>query len=222
MQEKKLQQYGEYFLTDKHDHHHTFAQKSYLDIYEPYFKPLRERKINFLEIGVRDGCSHRMWQQYFSKESNIYGIDIDPRCSVYAKENIKIYIGSQDDLSVIDNVVSDAKDGFDVILDDGSHVNELTINSFNLLFKHVKPGGLYIIEDLACSYLGKELHKSIIEGAWPGMQYNKNVTFNNDRNVLNKLFFDIIRDIDLMQTEEYESVHFYSRIAVIKKQGKNI
>jgi cephalosporin hydroxylase len=218
-QENKLQQFGKYFGTDKYDLNHSYAGKSYLDVYDKYLSDLRKKDINFLEIGVKDGESHRMWSHYFTKNSKIYGIDIDPRCKASEKQNIKIFIGSQIDKEVIDSVVKDANDKFDVILDDGSHVNELTIKSFELLFSHLKPGGLYIIEDLGCSYMEESLGDEIVKGSWPGMQYNKNVSFVNNRKDMDDFFFKIIKDIDLSNNNLYEWVHFYSKIAIIKKQG---
>ena len=37
---------------------------------------------------------------------------------------------------------------FDVIIDDGSHMFNDQVDSFNLLKSFVKPGGVYIIEDV--------------------------------------------------------------------------
>ena len=47
-----------------------------------------------------------------------------------------------------------APDGFDIIIDDASHIGELTKTSFWHLFDHhLKPGGLYAIEDWGTGYL---------------------------------------------------------------------
>ena len=37
---------------------------------------------------------------------------------------------------------------FDVIIDDGSHLIDHQIKSFNILKEKMKPGGIYIIEDV--------------------------------------------------------------------------
>ena len=47
----------------------------FLEIYENYFKELKEKKINILEIGVENGDSLRIWRDYFRK-ANICGLDI--------------------------------------------------------------------------------------------------------------------------------------------------
>ena len=221
--EKKetLHKMGQYFNTDKWDREHTYAGSSYLHTYEKYLFELRDKKINFLEIGVKDGSSHRMWSHYFSDESTIYGLDIDPRCKNYEKRlnNVKIFIGSQDDKETISRLGEDSKTGFDVILDDGSHVNELTLKSFNLLFPLLKPGGIYIIEDLGCSYLEEQLASDIVRGAWPGMEYNQGIKFVNRRQDMNNFFLDIVKEMDVENSTRYEWIHFYSKIAIIKKQG---
>lgn len=220
MTTETLQQIGAKHQTDKHDGNHTFSGSTYLDIYDRYLSGIRELPIKLLEIGVRDGCSHRMWREYFPK-ATVFGIDIDPRCKQYQSDRIRIFVGSQGDPNTIQSVLDNAKDQFDVILDDGSHVNELTLRSFDLLFPHLKSGGLYIMEDLGCSYLGEDLKRHIVVGGWPGMQYNNGVEFNNDRKVMDTFFNNIIRDIDTSDSGGaklgIEWIHFYSRIAIIKK-----
>lgn len=218
-----LQEIGRKHQTDKHDSNHKFAGTTYLERYDKYLSSLRDEPIRLLEIGVRDGCSLRMWREYFPK-AMIYGIDIDPRCKQHQSDRIKVFIGSQSDPEITNAAVKDAGGQFDVILDDGSHVNELTIKSFNLLFPHVRAGGLYIIEDLACSYLGTDLQNHIIKGQWPGMRYNTGVEWNNDRRVVDNLFNGIIRDIDTaphtgIHRSMVEWIHFYSGIAIMRKIG---
>ena len=41
---------------------------------------------------------------------------------------------------------------FHIIIDDGSHINEHVIETFNLLFPKLKDGGVYVIEDTQTSY----------------------------------------------------------------------
>jgi len=210
-----LHQIGAKYMTDKHDQNHGFAGSSYLDTYHRYLGGIRELPMNILEIGVRDGCSHRMWKEYFSN-STIYGIDIDPRCMNSRADRIRIHIGSQSDPNTIKAVCDDAGGQFDVILDDGSHVNELTLKSFHLLFPYLKRGGLYIIEDTGCTYYGEDLKDHIVRGQWPGMQYNQGVDFNNKREDMDSFFKKIITNID-GKVGEIEWIHFYSGFVVMKK-----
>lgn len=211
-----LQQIGRKHGTDKHDSNHTYAGSTYLNTYERYMNEYRDLPVKILEIGVRDGCSHRMWREYFP-QGTIYGIDIDPRCKQTESDRIRIFIGSQSDPIIINKVVNHAGGQFDIILDDGSHVNELTLKSFELLFPSLKSGGIYILEDMHCSYLN-DLGKYIISGQWPGMQYNQGVNFSNDRKVLNNFFNSIVEDMDLTDgKKKVEWIHFYSKTVILKK-----
>ena len=40
----------------------------------------------------------------------------------------------------------------DIIIDDGSHINEHVIRTFQYLFPKLKPGGIYVVEDTQTSY----------------------------------------------------------------------
>ena len=46
---------------------------SYIPSYERLLTPYRDKKINFLEIGLAYGESLEMWYEFFNKESTIYG-----------------------------------------------------------------------------------------------------------------------------------------------------
>ena len=117
--------------TDKVDQWHTFRGNSYLDVYEKYFSPLKDKSINILEIGALGGDSLRLWKEYFSN-ANVYGIDINPNCINLEEERIKIFIGSQDDIPFLQGVVDECGT-FDIVIDDGSHINDLTLSSYNFL-----------------------------------------------------------------------------------------
>ncbi len=128
----------------------------YMQHYERHFQSLRYAKINILEIGVggyqypnRGGESLRMWEEYFPK-AIIYGIDIHDK-KAHERDRIRIRQGSQDDPKFLKEVVDDAH-GFDIIIDDGSHINEHMIKSFLTLFPLLNDGGFYAVEDLQTSY----------------------------------------------------------------------
>lgn len=117
------------------------------------FAPWVEKRINLLEIGVDKGGSLRLWQDYFP-HGNIVGIDWEPPKDFVPGERIQIFKGSQDDEQFLSRVANQAApDGFDIIIDDASHVGELTKRTFWHLFdNHLKPGGLYVIEDWGTGY----------------------------------------------------------------------
>ena len=208
----ELQAIGVRHGTDKSQH--SFLGKTYLDIYENYFCSRRGGPIKLLEIGCKDGASLRMWKEYFH-QGKIYSIDIDPESKKHEQENIKVFIGSQDSGSTVASACLDAGD-FDAILDDGSHVNTLTIASFKLLWPKLKVGGIYVIEDLGCSYEAlQDLHD--IRNTWPGMKHNSPwVDLNNRRETMNLFFERLLEEMDHLRGEIF-SIHFYARMCFIIK-----
>lgn len=133
--------------TDKCDHPH------YLRSYEEYLRPLREQEVKLLELGVLKGGSLKLWRDYFPR-GTIAGLDLNPITIDDPSGRIRVYQGEQQDTSLLDRIGREsAPEGFDVIIDDCSHIGELTRLSFWHLFdNHLKPGGLFVIEDWSCSY----------------------------------------------------------------------
>ena len=123
----------------------------YFDIYEENFSKYKKRKITILEIGIAKGGSLRMWKNYFSSDSKIVGIDINPECKKFEKDNIKTYIGNQADVNFLGSVIKDIGKP-DIIIDDGGHTSNQQILSFNYLFGHLNDKGTYLVEDTHTSY----------------------------------------------------------------------
>ena len=126
----------------------------YFDIYERHFERFRGASPKVLEIGVSGGGSLQMWKAYFGEGARIVGIDIDPDCKKHEADGIDIFIGSQDDPALTDQVVAKYTD-FDIVIDDGSHIMRHVMKSFELLYDKVKPHGVYLVEDLHTAYEGE-------------------------------------------------------------------
>jgi hypothetical protein len=158
----RLHEIGRFCGTDKADEGHTF-HLSFLDVYEKYLEPMRDEPIRILEIGVRKGSSLRMWKSYF-RNGSIYGLDINPDCKRYEEDRISIEIGSQDDPEFLSHCFAGI-DNFDVIIDDGSHVNRHMLTSFERLFyERLSSGGIYVMEDLWCSYQANQKYNENLKG----------------------------------------------------------
>lgn len=125
----------------------------YLERYDPILEPYLEKKIVLLELGVHKGGSLLLWRDYFTL-GTIVGIDTSLPKEFNPTERIHIYEGSQADPKFLSRVASEiAPDGFDIIIDDASHIGDLTKIAFWHLFdNHLKPGGLYVIEDWGTGY----------------------------------------------------------------------
>ena len=128
-----------------HKYHH------YIPLYDKYFSSFRGTKVRFLEIGVSGGGSLAMWRKYLGSEAIIYGIDIDPQCYKFNDQDAQIRIGSQDDKTFLQAVISEMG-GVDIVLDDGSHIMRHILFSFKVLFPLLSDGGIYFVEDLHTCY----------------------------------------------------------------------
>src|SRR4051812_3519050 len=128
-------------------------EHSYGAAYAGAFGRMRLRRIKLLEIGLLGGASLLAWRCYFPFATTI-GVDIEPKFEM-AGNRTRIYQGDQSSAADLDAVA--AKEGpFDIIIDDGSHINAHQLFSFGHLFPHLKEGGVYVIEDVQTSYWPSE------------------------------------------------------------------
>lgn len=133
------------FPTDKCMDRHGF-----LEIYEPLFEPMRDDSVRIFEIGILRGLSHLMWRNYF-QNGEIYGIDLKDYSAVASKDGIKTFVADQSNRDDLKAFIEFSGGNFDVILDDGGHAMDHQQVSLGYLFEQVKPGGLFIIEDVHSS-----------------------------------------------------------------------
>jgi len=138
-----------YFLNNSHKRLHKWVH--YFDIYERHFERFRGKNPTILEIGVFGGGSLEMWKEYFGPGSKVIGIDINPSCKVHEGQDIEVFIGSQDDPTLIDSIFDKYKN-IDIVLDDGSHMMHHMIKSFELIYDKVNITGVYMIEDTHTCY----------------------------------------------------------------------
>lgn len=126
--------------------------EQYFDIYQFELDSFRraERAVALLEIGVQNGGSLELWKAFLPEGSVIVGLDIDPRCAeMTMPEGITIITGDATDSAAL---AQSPVDLFDIIIDDGSHLPEHVRRTFGHLLGRLRPGGLYIVEDVHCSY----------------------------------------------------------------------
>jgi hypothetical protein len=129
------------FTTDKVNH-------GYMEIYSPLFTNMKVVD-KVLEIGVYQGESLDMLSHFFN-DAIIHGIDISD-CSNLNSEKIKTHQHNQEIIGDLNEFIKNVGGDFDLIIDDGGHTMKQQQLSFGVLFKHLKKGGVYIIEDLHTS-----------------------------------------------------------------------
>jgi predicted O-methyltransferase YrrM len=131
--------------TDKSSRAHN-----YLTLYDQVLAPLRQSPARLLEIGVLGGASLRMWRDYFPR-GRIVGLDRDRAALAHAGERIEVHQADQSDALALAALVG-SLEPFDVMVDDGSHIWSHQIETLRVLLPLLKPGGIYILEDLHTSY----------------------------------------------------------------------
>ena len=143
-------QYG----TDKWNFHH------YTPHYYELFKDRRYEVQKVLEIGIGDpssmadpsgkpyipGASLRMFSDFFIYAS-IYALDNNPGLLINDGPFHSFYCDQGNEQSIRD-VLPKIGTGFDLIVDDGSHVPEHQVSSAKILVPLLAPQGIYVIEDV--------------------------------------------------------------------------
>ena len=126
----------------------------YLDVSDAILAPWVDEEITLLELGIYRGGSLKLWRDYFPRGA-VVGIDRKLPQNFRPGERIQVFEGSHGNKRFLAEVANrTAPDGFDIIIDDASHIGAKTRIAFWYLFDHhLKPGGLYAIEDWGTGYL---------------------------------------------------------------------
>lgn len=184
--------------------------RNYFEVYERHFGRYRGTDVHVVEIGVAHGGSLRMWKSYFGPKAHIYGMDVEPNAKALEEPQIEIFVGDQGDAEYLESVVA-ALPRIDILIDDGGHTMRQQEVTFETLFSHVGPDGVYLCEDMHTSYWGEfgggyrregtfiELSKGLIDriNAWHSRSPNL-----------------VVSDF----TRTAHSLHFYDSVLVIEKR----
>ena len=198
----------------------------YMKHYQRFFSPLQLERLRILEIGIggesdprEGGRSLRVWKSFF-RNSQIYGIDIHDKKPL-EESRITTFRGSQADAVFLKSVAKQVG-GFDIIIDDGSHVNDHVIISFETLFPFLSENGLYVVEDTQHSY-------------WPGFG-GSSESFEDPRTMMGyfKRLADAINFEEIFKpgyTPSYYdrhvvAIHFFHNMIFVQKglndEGSNV
>jgi alginate O-acetyltransferase complex protein AlgJ len=133
-----------------------FGSHLYTPIYDSLFREMRTSNVKVLELGVggygdvhAGGSSLLTWSTYFPN-GIIIGLDISKK-EINVPDNVKILQGSQADKLLLAKV-SNEYGPFDIIIDDASHQNRLTQESFAFLYPLMRSTGIYIVEDVQTAF----------------------------------------------------------------------
>lgn len=204
----------------------------YLEIYDQLLSRHRSQSINILEIGVQNGGSLETWGTYFENAEIIIGCDIDAKCKDlrFDDHRVHVIIGdatSKNTAKEIDKLAQ----SFDLIIEDGSHTSRDIITTFAEFFPRLRPGGLYIAEDLHCCYWkdwggglsypysGIEFFKALCDCLNANHWHRKDTTQAEYINNIGRHHGVVISN-ELL--DSIMSIEFYDSICVLKKaeEGK--
>lgn len=213
-----------------------YNRHGYAAIYEKYLHQSKNTKINLLEIGLLrhdlqarnpdgpydDIPSLKMWREYFS-QAKIIGFDINDFSASPPLNNVKIIRGDMSKKTDLDLLIPECPEGFDVIIDDASHASHHQQIALGYLFKHLKPGGLYFIEDLHYQPQSLEIKgiiktMTILKALTKGTLIETNFL---DQNILTYLQ-ENIEFINFYDSQDRQFGQIYNdALAVIKKKNNS-
>jgi predicted O-methyltransferase YrrM len=140
-------------IARRHGADKSSEQHGFTAVYERLLAPRRDEGLTLLEIGVFEGASMRMWREYLP-EARLFGIDFHRPYAEPAPTGTTVLIGNQTDVHFLNRVL-EATGPLDIVIDDGGHRPEQQVATLFHLWPHLRPGGVYVIEDVHTSYLGR-------------------------------------------------------------------
>ncbi len=199
---------------------------SYLKIYDELFSKFRDKKINLFEIGIQNGGSLEIWAKYFANANYLLGCDIDKDCGclTFNDPRICVITGDANSNAVCESVYKQTPI-LDIIIDDGSHLSSDIIKSFTLYFPHLSEGGLFIVEDLHCSYW--QQYEGGLFNPFSAISFFKRLSdiINYEYWGISKERNDILRGfvsrygcaIDVESLSQIRSIEFFNSICIVHK-----
>lgn len=145
---------GKKYDTDKSSQRDNITRERhchpYTIFYDTLFSNKKNDAINIAELGILEGSSLLMWQEYFTN-ANIYGFEYDYNYinnfkNKYNNDRITLnFINVKDSNSIKDalNITL-----YDIIIDDTTHLFNDQSNVILNAYQYLKPGGIMIIEDI--------------------------------------------------------------------------
>jgi SAM-dependent methyltransferase len=123
----------------------------YVPFYEPYFAKYEDAQW-VLEYGVAHGASISYLSGRFAK-AKVVGCDIlSPLPDWPVSPRIEYVTLDQGDNATLVDLFERFPEPFDVVIEDGSHEPVHQRNCLVLTLPHVRPGGIYVLEDLHTSH----------------------------------------------------------------------
>ena len=198
----------------------------YLTEYDRLFDDYRDKPVRLLEIGIQNGGSLEIWSKYFGNPFALIGCDINPACAHlnYEDPRIGVIVGDANAAEVVKQVLQRSPQ-FDIIIDDGSHLSSDIAKSFSLYFPCIEEGGIFIAEDLHCSYWSQ--FEGGLFDPYSSMSFFKRLAdvINHEHwgipkargDLLHGIFTEYGCEIDEEVLSQLHSVEFINSMCVVRK-----
>jgi phosphoserine aminotransferase len=204
-----LTEIGTKFNTDKAAHH------KYTYVYDELLSHMRNSSINVLEVGILNGASILMWNEYFSN-AKIYGVDINPHSHLNSSRITTIVANQEKEEDLLK-----LPDNLHLIIDDGGHTMLQQQITLKVMFKKLSPAGIYILEDLHTSlpefyrdYGSNEYNNSI---KLLNDLKNKKLSEDSQYHITSTEFDELLAEIDSIEIIENSS---QSITSIIRKRDQ--
>ena len=224
--QKDLNYLCEYFNSDKGEKFkNQYAKPSkqddkkiiahgYAKIYEKYLKELKEKNLNIIELGSFYGNASAAFYFYF-KNSQIYSADINPDMYLYRSKRLINFFTDTSSRSSIERNILKKNIQFDLIIEDASHMLKDQIISLFTLFKNLKSGGFFIVEEIDFPEKREDMR---VGQEFPDLKTILNRIINKE-NFNSKYINENEKNYFL---ENFDTIKFYTgninEIAIIKKK----
>lgn len=200
----------------------------YLNIYEELFRFYRDSRLRLLEIGIQNGGSLEIWSQYFENATALVGCDINAACTQLRYDDPRIHVVVGDaNTDESERAIAAHSERFDLIIDDGSHRSSDIIRSFIRYFPKLEQGGIFVVEDLHCSYW-QEFEGGLVD-PWSSMSFFKRLAdiINHEHWGTPYRRAEILRSFEkrygaVLDEESLAQIHaveFYNSVCVIRKRA---
>jgi hypothetical protein len=162
--------------TDKQKAFHNYAP-----VYSAVLESWRRKSFSLLEVGLgsvnngpsnmqfwlpdhpayRPGASLRAWSDYFPNAS-LYGLDVDEQAvrQLVGDPRIEAFTADSTKPAQVADVLRH-KAPFDIIIDDGLHTWSAQQRSLVVLWRYLRPGGYYFMEDVTLLHASSDWHKQV-------------------------------------------------------------
>ncbi len=138
----------------------------YTPVYSALFRDRGNEPLRIFELGLGSnntevpsnmgpygapGASLRGWRELFP-HALVYGADID-RGILFQEDRIKTFYCNQLDPASMHELWSqpELQEGVDILIEDGLHTFEANISFLEGSLRHLRPGGIYVTEDIMLS-----------------------------------------------------------------------